>query len=60
MIGCESVRQIKLQNISKQKFSCNRASLGYRFCVPYRFNSSKGQPPGSVWFGLNLVRIEFS
>ena len=26
MIGCET--EIKLQNISKQEFSCNRSSLG--------------------------------
>ena len=40
MIGCEI--EIKLQNISKQEFSCNRSSLGVLVLHIYTLAGSKG------------------
>ena len=52
MIGWET--EIKLQNISKQEFSCNRSSLG----VPVNLTGSKGLDlvPAARF---SFVRIKF-
>ena len=53
--------EIKLQNISKQEFSCNRSSLGVPvwYTLRYRFKGVRSSVSPQVRLGFGLVRIKF-
>ena len=57
MIGCEI--EIKLQNISKQEFSCNRSSLGVLVLHIYLswFKGVRSSISPQVRLKLDLVRL---
>ena len=57
MIGCET--EIKLQNISKQEFSCNRSSLGIPVLHIYLswFKKVRSSVSPQVRLKLDLVRL---
>ena len=60
MIGCET--EIKLQNISKQEFSCNRSSLGVPVLHIYLswFKGVRSSISPQVRLKLDLVRLRLA
>ena len=57
MIDCET--EIKLQNISKQEFSCNRFSLGAPVLYTLQVQTIRSSISPQVRLSFGLVRIKF-